>query len=647
MAVAEIKAISIVGLIKNLSEVITVLGKSKVFHPDDVTEFYSNTKSFTHITTKNEYAEPLIELKNVLELAKFDLHYVNTDDFEPDAAEMKAFAKKTSGELEALIGNVAQAQQEVNICRQHILQSEHFIGLGMKIESLLSCKYVKPYFGRLPRENYSKLAKYDSNPFLNFFICSEEQNYYWGVYITPLEQEQEINRIFSSLYFEQCDITGMENTPEKYHQQLIYDLPGLENKLSQAQRRLQQYKQDHQKIILRYYTKLEERSLYAAIQTHALQYNNSFCIVGWVPSACADVLRKQLAQIESVDIVLANGKDELKHSPPVKLKNHFFVRPFEFYTEMFGTPRYNEIDPTPFVAFTYVILFGIMFADVGHGLCLILAGWLMWKLKNMKIGKILMPCGVTSALFGCVFGSVFGFEHLLDPLYKGLFGLQEKPIEVMDASATNAIIFSAIGIGVFLLIAAMILGVYSSLKQKHYGEAVFGVNGLAGIVFYCSLVAGLLCQLMLGIPIMTLPYILGLIVLPLILIYLREPLSKLIEGNKNWKPEKWGSFLTDNFFELFEVLLSYVTNTMSFLRVGAFVLVHAGMMEVVFVIAQMFGSGGIGYWIAVILGNGLVMGLEALLVAIQVLRLEFYEMFSRFYSGDGRAYEPIRLENKN
>ena len=87
--------------------------------------------------------------------------------------------------------------------------------------------------------------------------------------------------------------------------------------------------------------------------------------------------------------------------------------------------------------------------------------------------------------------------------------------------------------------------------------------------------------------------------------------------------------------------MSYVTNTMSFLRVGAFVLVHAGMMMVVFVLAETVG--GVGYWPIVVFGNALVMVLEALLVAIQVLRLEYYEMFSRFYSGEGRPYEPVKL----
>lgn len=645
MAVADIKLISIVGLTNSLNNVINLLGKSRVFHPDEVAEFYSNTKNFEHIPAKNNYAEPLSELKSTLELSMFPLSYVDVDSFNPTDDVLNVYVQKISREVDALIDDVAHATMKVNECKQSILQSEHFIGLDIKIETLLDCKYVKPYFGRLPKESYQKLSSYDDNPFVNFFVCSEEDKYYWGVYITTLDKEDEINRIFSGLYFEQCDITGLEDTPEQLHQRLIYDLPSYEKDLVLAQKRLDKYKEDNKEKILKYYTKLEELNLFSVIKSKALQYHNKgFCIVGWVAAEYAETLKQQLNTIESVEVELADGKDELKHSPPVKLKNNFFARPFEFYTEMFGTPRYNEIDPTPLIALTYIILFGIMFADVGHGIILCIAGILMWKFKKMAIGKILFPCGITSTIFGLVFGSVFGFEHLLDPMYKALFGLDEKPIEVMDASMTNYIIYAAIGIGIVLLIIAMVLGVYSSLKQKNIGEALFGVNGVCGLVFYAALVVGLICQMKLNIPIMSIPYILFLIVLPLLLIYLKEPLIKLVNGEKDWKPEKWGGYLVDNFFELFEVLLSYVTNTMSFLRVGAFVLVHAGMMQVVFVIADMVGGGG--YWAVVIIGNGVVMGLEALLVAIQVLRLEYYELFSRFYVGDGRAYEPVRLQNK-
>lgn len=309
---------------------------------------------------------------------------------------------------------------------------------------------------------------------------------------------------------------------------------------------------------------------------------------------------------------------------------------------MYGVPKYNEIDPSLFVAITYIIIFGIMFADVGQGICLTVVGILMYKIKKMAIGKILAPCGISSAFFGLVFGSVFGFEHLLDPMYKALFGLEEKPIEVMSSEMATKIILIAIGIGVFLLITAMFLNVYTSIRQKDYGRALFSTSGVAGIIFYSAIVFGIAGQLLFGLPVFSAPYIIFLIVIPFILIFFAEPLGGLVNKEPDWKPESWKDYIVENIFESIEVLLSYVTNTMSFLRVGAFVLVHAGMMMVVFVLAET--AGPIAYWPIVVVGNVIVMVLEALLVAIQVLRLEYYELFSRFYSGEGRPYEPVKLK---
>jgi V/A-type H+-transporting ATPase subunit I len=117
----------------------------------------------------------------------------------------------------------------------------------------------------------------------------------------------------------------------------------------------------------------------------------------------------------------------------------------------------------------------------------------------------------------------------------------------------------------------------------------------------------------------------------------------LLEKDPNWRPESWGEYFMQSFFEVFEVVLSYITNTLSFLRVGAFVLVHAGMMMVFSKLAEM--SGGLGYLIFMIMGNVIVIGLEGLLVGIQVLRLEFYEMFIRFFEGQGVAFSPVSIRN--
>ena len=209
----------------------------------------------------------------------------------------------------------------------------------------------------------------------------------------------------------------------------------------------------------------------------------------------------------------------------------------------------------------------------------------------------------------------------------------------MEPDATVGIIIAAVCIGIFLVLTAILINIVCSLKQKHYQRALFGPNGIAGFVFYGGLVLGFGGQMVLGWPILSLPYILLVIVLPLIIILFQEVLGGLAEHRLDWKPDSWGSYIAENFFELFEVLLAYASNTISFLRVGAFVLVHAGMMTMVFTLADM--SGGIAYILIVVIGNIIVMGMEGLLVGIQVMRLEFYEMFSRFFEGGGRPFKPV------
>ena len=185
---------------------------------------------------------------------------------------------------------------------------------------------------------------------------------------------------------------------------------------------------------------------------------------------------------------------------------------------------------------------------------------------------------------------------------------------------------------------AMVLNIINAVKSKDAGRAVFSQNGLAGLIFYfAAIAAGLSMFLNFGIQIA--PWLIGISIgVPLLMIFVQEPLSLLIEKKKDWMPEKKGMFIVEKFFELFEILLSFITNTMSFIRVGAFALNHVGMMSVVFLLSDMAQGGSV---VVQVLGNLLVIGLEGLIVGIQVLRLEYYEMFSRFFVGDGKEFQNI------
>ena len=160
-----------------------------------------------------------------------------------------------------------------------------------------------------------------------------------------------------------------------------------------------------------------------------------------------------------------------------------------------------------------------------------------------------------------------------------------------------------------------------------------------GLVFYLAVIIGAVVTLTTDVKIFNTIYIVCLIVIPLLIMFCQEPLGKLVIHQKDWKPDSIGGFIAENFFEMFEVVLSYVTNTVSFLRVGAYAICHAGMMLVVYTLA-----GDPASPIVLVLGNIIVMGIEGLMVCIQVLRLEFYEMFGRFYQSGGKKFTPSIID---
>jgi V/A-type H+-transporting ATPase subunit I len=639
VAVSKMKLVNIIGHMNALDATIFACGKTGISQPDETLTFFSDTTDFTVLNEENPYTDTLNRLESAVSRVGGTLKEVRVDiDPDTDREELKEYVEGFSKRVVELTRRRGLLSMRLEQLNKDAEQFEHFLGLGIDLDAILACTMIKIRFGRLPRESFEKLNIYDANPYVLFFPGTCDDEYYWGVYFAPLALANEVDRVFSGLYFERLRIPAAVGTPEEIVEHLRAEKAEVDKEFKELDRQIKEIWDEERDECLRVYSKLRLLNYYYSARRYAAKYNDKFILAGWIPARDEKKFRLALDAVDSIEYTIESPDNDTHHSPPVKLRNPWLFKPFEFFVDMFGLPRYNEIDPTAFVALTYTLLFGIMFGDLGQGICVSVIGWLMWKYKKMAIGRILIPCGISAAIFGTVFGSVFGFEHVLDPVYHALLGLKEKPIEVMNPSMTGKVLLASAGVGLALIIVAMMLNVYSSIKRRDYVSGVFGPNGIAGILFYSSLVFGLIGQLS-GVFRISIPYILLLIVLPLVLVYLREPLGRLLAREDDWQPESWGEYLLQNFFELFEMLLSYLSNTMSFLRVGAFVLVHAGMMMAVFTLAGL--TSGAGYILIVVIGNIIVMGMEALLVAIQVMRLEFYEMFSRYYIGDGRPYKPL------
>lgn len=645
MAVASMKFVNIAGHISAFDTVARLVGDSGVFQPEKAASFFSDDSLYVPMGADDPYAPLMEKLAAAFpEAAAAAAPPDRPLRLDEASAQIESFCAELSA-LEQKIGALDKEIRDRSALREKL---SYFEKSSLDLYELSGLTFTDVQFGRLPLDNVKKLQKRAENESAVVFAGSSDALYEYAAVFFPLEGLESVERMLDGLHFE-CLLTRAEvREAVKFSDcrsvdeimQLLLDLNRTaELQIEEARCARAALFASRQEEMRALYEALLERSIYSAIREYAVVCGETFVLVGWTPAKAGRALLHALREMDGVEVVADDAAAEREHNPPVLLKNNAVARPFEMYVGMYGMPSYGDFDPTPFVALTYTLLFGIMFADLGQGLLLSLAGWLLWRFKKMGVGRILVPCGLCSAVFGLVFGSVFGFEHALDPLYRRLFGLSEKPLEVMEPATTNLIIYAAVGIGFVLVVCAMLLNIYACIRRRDLVHLFFGPNGLPGLIFYVAAAVGLFCQLFLGIPVLGAPYVICLIVLPLVLIYLEQPLGNLVLGKK--EKIEWGNYLAQSFFELFETLLSYVTNTMSFLRVGAFVLVHAGMMTVVFTLAEM--TFGAGYVLIVVLGNLLITVLEALLVSIQVLRLEYYEMFSRFYDGGGRPFEPVRI----
>ncbi|QNK41108.1 V-type ATP synthase subunit I [Caproicibacter fermentans] len=644
MAVVKIKILNVIGRMSELDEVTTMLGKSGIFHPDNALAFYSDTSEFIPLNDENPYTDALHTLEDTLKTIDRHVDLLSVrmvDKIAPSVKNWRSYVKSFSSSVDDLIKKRNEIDRQISEDIREIEKVRHFSGLDLNLDDLRDCKFIRIRFGSLPVESYEKLSSYENNPYVVFFPGSRDEERYWGMYCAPIDRIAEVDRIFSGLYFERTRLHELTGTMKTALSQLTAKRDDEANQKAEINRQIDALWNKEKQMVQNVYSWLSEEYVYYNIRRYAARYGDNFILTGWIPADRENQIQAQMNELETVKCTFdrAEEPEVLMHSPPVELNNKKLFRPFEYFVEIYGLPSYDEIDPTILVAITYFFLFGIMFADLGQGICVAAAGYIMWKKMKMKLGRILIPCGISSSFFGVLFGSFFGFEHFLDPLYHSLFGLSEKPISVMEPETTNMIILFSVALGISLVLIAILINIYSSLRRKNYTNALFGPNGVAGLIFYASIVFGFGGQILLGIKIVTLPYVLCLIVLPLISMFFREILGGLAEARPNWKPEKWSDFLMQNFFEVFEFLLSFLTNTMSFIRVGAFVLVHAGMMMVVFMLAEMFS--GMGFAVVVLVGNIFVIALEGLLVGIQALRLEFYEMFSRFFDGEGRPFLPV------
>lgn len=369
---------------------------------------------------------------------------------------------------------------------------------------------------------------------------------------------------------------------------------------------------------------------------------DSFLVAGWVPAKNQDEFLDLLSNLspDILETVKSESELDVNTTPPVALEFPRQLRGFHRLVTIYSTPWYKEIDPTLLVTITFPLLFGAMFGDLGQGAVLALAGLLLSSRKIKKLlrlanfGWVLTACGVVSMVFGVLYGSVFGFEEIIEPVW------------ISPLNDIMRLLITTLAGGALLLTMADILSIINAVIRKDWVGMVFSGKGIAGLLLYWSLIGFLLSMVLPAIAIPKAVFVI-LIIVCVLMMMSAEFLDHLFHDKR---PLFKGGFLLyfiTAFFELFEMFISFLSNSLSYVRVGAFAVAHAGLSQVVMILAKMVSPvHGVGYWIVIILGNLFIIGFEGMIVGIQTLRLEYYEFFSRFFRGGGTRYQPLHISDK-
>lgn len=775
MAIEKMALVHIEGNLRRVNKTLVKCFESNCFHIIPVKSGAGDSEGrFRALKSKSPFAPIVNRSRALADGLGIEIKRVDYDDVNMSVSvDFDRYLKVIEGRYNELSDKKIEIEESLKDHSTALMQVEKLSGLDTDFSEIFACKYVKLRFGRLPVDSIPKLEYYSDRNFICYQF-KEENGYVPILYITPVSEAMEIDDLFDSLFFERVRLPDyFKGDADKTKTSMIKLVKEENAELDKVKESIATLKKEVEEEFLKVVSKLIALDQSYFLRENVLAVNNKFSMSGYVPKR---KLKEFKASVESVQDVTVREKpldSEPNSSPPVMLRNCWLFRPFEMFVKMYGLPNYKCFDPTPYVAVTFMLIFGIMFGDVGQGLLITVFGIILDKWRKVKLAPVMQRIGITSALFGVLYGSVFGNEEIIEPFFKiptvyEALGYTSAPADIFQVS--TLLLLASIGIGVILVLISMAMNIVTNIRTpKWLSEAVISPSGIVGMVFYASVMIGIALQLGLGIPVFSTPYVLCLIVLPLALLFFKEPIvslvtkllkhsgkaqsTNIVRGVKTYshavstlqsineseellnelsnsvvlkayygvmsissynklkesssgkfvfypfesddnevsgvyitfakdlpaverefqglgfrktkmpehigdiRKEKGlglsryivevkkehksvGNFIIEGIIELFESCLTYITNTMSFLRIGGFILSHAGMMLVVSVLAG--DGGGVGPMVVRVLGNLFVIGMEGFLVGIQVLRLEFYEIFSRFYKGDGKPFNPVK-----
>ncbi|TYB83866.1 MAG: hypothetical protein FXF54_13320 [Kosmotoga sp.] len=573
--------------------------------------------------------------------------FLQITDYEPvlDRSELEEYKAIDTKQIEKTFSRMNERANKIfeqtNRLKKKLSEYNNILfhmrilsSLDIELGNISDLERIRLIFGKLPEERYNTLIESVTKSPILFLEVKKEKKFSWILVLTPPDYLKETYDILHSAYFEEDSIPlNYKGTPKEIQRKMEAAIQHTRLSIRENETEIQKMLYASKEFIDANYPHILLRKRIYDLSNYGVfsSDSNVLFMSGWVPENSIknikSVLNPQILKIEEAEKI----EQSEKINAPTKLSNkNRFIKGFEVITNMFGAPKYEEIDPTPLVAIIFTFMFGLMLGDIGHGMIIFLVGLLFCR-KWENFSQVLMSTAVSSIIFGILYGSFFGFE-VFSPLWL-------RPTIEIEQLMSFSIYF-----GIAVILCGFLLNIINGFMRRDWEKAIFGEKGIVGALLYVFLVYTVIMYLRNGkIPVPMNLFISILIILSITII-ISEPLNKII---KRQKPEITGEFWITSGVRFMNTLLEFLSNTISFVRLAAFALTHGALFNAFWTLTLMVKpTPGGGLWAALIflLGQFILIGLESLVVFIQDLRLTYYEYFTKFFDGTGRLYKPFVID---
>lgn len=525
-------------------------------------------------------------------------------------------------------------------------QVSHYRGLEIPLEGTDQFSFLHFVTGSLPQENLTKLQSEAGGEAALLPLSTRDGRQYL-LAMTTLSARSAIDSALARAGFHHDCLPVISGaTADTLAETRLNQQANLKVQMHEADQRIRTLAREAAPLLAAIGQAAgRERALLEATRSFP-RTEKTVILRGWLPRDQAGAMEQHLQQVARGRCVIETTPPESlpEEQIPVLLKHPRALRPFEVLVKAYGLPRYHELEPTAIVALTYLLMFGMMFGDVGHGAIFALAGLVALltgrTTKTRDAGLLALFAGFSSMGFGAAYGSCFGLEQ-----FKAL-ALWHDPL----AGDPMALMRCAVGVGIVMISLGVILNIINHLRRGDVLSGLLNKFGVAGVVFYWGTIvvvtqsAGLQSR--------------GLLELALV-VFIAVPIAGWISGEileqmrrrKSGHPDgantSLGTVVAESVVGAFEGVLSYFANTVSFVRLAAYAMSHAALLLAAFLMAaELRHAGTAGELLGVgiiILGNLVALTLEGIIVSVQALRLEYYEFFGKFFSGAGEPFKPFHF----